>query len=80
MTPETNEPAASPYRVDWSDATVERELAAACKKGYLVLPTSRVEEVEVCNLAFEPAGRIDLPDCGHVIVRLKNPADCATPA
>lgn len=67
-------PTADRFRVEWSDATLQRELEAAFRKGYLVIPTSRLKEIELCNLAFEPAGRVDLPDCGHVIVRLKNPA------
>jgi|GEM_PF-3166610 len=58
-------------RVEWDDQTLKREFEAAVRKGYLVVPTSRIKELEVCNLAFEPAGRVDVPECGHVILRLK---------
>ena len=61
---------ASRHRIDWDDDTLRREFEAAVRKGYLVVPTSRLKEVEICNLAFEPAGRVDLPECGHVILRL----------
>lgn len=59
--------------MEWSYDILNREFEAAVKKGYLVVPTSRIEKVEICNLAFEPAGRLDLPECGHVVLRLKNP-------
>ncbi len=59
------------YRVDWSDDMVKRSFATAFKTGKLVLPTSRIKELEICSLAFEPAGSIQLPDCGHVILRLE---------
>ena len=59
------------HRVEWDDENLKREFEAVVRKGYLVVPTSRIKELEVCNLAFEPAGRIDVPECGHVIVRLK---------
>ncbi|WFB36629.1 N-formylglutamate amidohydrolase [Kiritimatiellota bacterium B12222] len=59
------------YRVEWSDDMVKRSLATAYQTGKLVLPTSRIQELEICSLAFESAGGIQLPDCGHVILHLK---------
>lgn len=73
-TKQTSKRSSAP-RVEWDDEILKREFEVAVKKGYLVVPSSRIEEVEICNLAFEPAGRLDLPECGHVVLRLKTSDD-----
>ncbi len=60
-------------QVEWTDPVLERELAAAFQKGYLVLPTNRLQELEVCSVAFEPTSRIAFPPAGHLILRFKPP-------
>ena len=55
--------------VTWTDDVFRRELSRAEAKGFLVVPGSRVKELEVFNLAFESVSKVSIPDCGHVLIR-----------
>lgn len=51
--------------------TIASELSSAARKGYLVLDGSQIAEVELCHFAYEPAVRFQVPEKGHLIVRLR---------
>lgn len=56
-------------RIEWSQELLQYELEKALGKGYLVLPSSTLTQLEVFNHAFESTATLDIPPTGHVILR-----------
>ena len=56
-------------RIDWSPELLQFEMEKALAKGYLILPSSTLTEVEICSHTFQPTSTTEIPPTGHVILR-----------
>ncbi|MGA0370086.1 MAG: hypothetical protein ACO3N7_11640 [Kiritimatiellia bacterium] len=56
-------------RIEWSPELLQFELERALGKGYLVLPSSTLTQLEVFTHAFDSTATVDIPPTGHVILR-----------
>lgn len=63
-----SEPPKGP-RIEWERELLDFEMHRALTKGYLVLPSSTLTQLEVFTHAFASTATVDLPPTGHVILR-----------